>query len=412
MFAFFPTMSGDGPPSKRAYMGPPPSARAPETMHALSELEVRRELHMLRAEVEALRQHGEHTTAVHNAFAKETIGTMDNVLTRLSANDASWRDAKTKLEALEKGKIEHEHHFINADTMFKANKTELDEKLRLVADDLRKLNDPNFSVLSDLRDKMAFLEDRYVPEAIQALEDRCERNLRDLRERWIPKAMEQTALKTEHDLKELHDLFTKHATGAPLNVPTDTQLIETLIATGITERITGVTQLTEQMGLKIAETCDGRVAVVEVAVNKVYEGCKEKLAELQNELVKVMNHTVGLSEYMTSQVCPCRSGQCPMRLQSGHARTGSGGVHGPERPGHRSSSEGRSMASYSCRSASVERVVVPYDSWSVRRTRRELGRQSRWQWTAGRPGRRQARRDEDGDASRNPAEHQLPLQAV
>jgi len=55
-------MASDGtPPAKRVYMGPPPSARVPDTMYAMSELEMRREVHMLKAEVQILREHGEHT---------------------------------------------------------------------------------------------------------------------------------------------------------------------------------------------------------------------------------------------------------------------------------------------------------------------------------------------------------------
>ena len=69
-------------------MGPPPSTQVPDTMAALGELDLRREVHVLRAEVQALRAHAVHTTEVHNTFAGDTITTVDQILARPTGDDA------------------------------------------------------------------------------------------------------------------------------------------------------------------------------------------------------------------------------------------------------------------------------------------------------------------------------------
>ena len=346
-------MASDGtPPAKRVYMGPPPSARVPDTMYAMSELEMRREVHMLKAEVQILREHGEHTMNMHNALAHETISMVDLILGRMSGYDASWDDAKAKLMALEQSQKRHDQYFVDADTTIKANKKELEERVAMTMEEVQKLTNPKSGLINDLWEKTAFMEHHYVPDAIQAGQDKTEKELTTLRDRWIPKVIEQVERKMEQDLKDTRD--------AGKNFATDAQVLDSVITAALNERFAGLTSLVDQMGLKIAESCDGRVAVVEVAVNKVYEGCKTKLSELEQEILTVMNHTVSVSKMVEEHKCPCASGRCPCACSQGResaarlrhrSSPGQGSMAADTGAGHRERSRANFMVRYDARRA-------------------------------------------------------------
>ncbi len=321
-------MAFGGPPTKRVYMGPPGPTQVPDTMTPFGDLDLRREVHSLRAEVKLLRSHAEGVTEVHNTFVGETVGMMDSVLDRLHNSDLSWTDAVRKFVELEQARAQHEQHFVEAHVRMVADKAEVVEKLDILADDLRKFSDPKLGIIGDVTDKMQFIEHHYVPDAIKATETKMERELRELRDRWIPKAIEGSEMRLNTTLQ---DFITNHAPG----ITADQQVLDSMILTALNERCSNMQAVFDQMGIKIATSNDVRIGAVETAMNKVYTGCDTKLRDIETELIKVMGHTVGLSKMVEGQRCPCVSGRCPCACNSSArcpAASGSAAPQGPADP--------------------------------------------------------------------------------
>ena len=261
-----------------------PRVPAPD-WNAACMAEMAREVARIGAEVKGIWDFTGEIKTKHNEFVADVSREFRVVIGCLTTQGELAK-------VLEERSGEHRQYLINADTALKSLRTEFMDKLNVMAPDVVKA-----------RDAANFIEQRYVPEALEQHAGRIARDLAQLKEVWLPTALAAAEVKLG---EEVH----KSAT---------------MVQAAVQQQVAGTTaQLradVDNVRAHLTEACRDSAATGPTAqLRAEVNGLTALLKTTRQELAKVnYENSATQAELLILATrpppdqtpCPCASGQCP-----------------------------------------------------------------------------------------------------
>ena len=265
-----------GSPGQQYQVGQLQDVAPPDTVVPFNELELRREVMMLRAELNAMKQHTQGHITAYNAFVDETANGLTELLRRTGLVDVVMQGEQGKIAELQKATQEHLTALRNADTVINAYKTEVTDKFEVVADKLQELKRAGGG---EVRVRMDFIEQHYVPDSIMALETKLAQGLEEVKQRWLPSQLEAFQ---HHVIEQVSEHQKAHA------IPLQLEQAMTIIAD---ER---VDDLKKKVVDALKNKYDPKIAILEkhLSENVAPAQMEQAMALIADERVAQLQHKV------------------------------------------------------------------------------------------------------------------------
>ncbi len=288
---------------------------------------------MLRDEVNLMKQHAQEHGNVYNAFVEQNVNGLTELLRRSGIIDKAIQAEQVKVTELQRATQDHLSALRNADNVINSYKIEVKDQFEMLADKMQELKR---AVGGDVRTRIDFIEQHYVPDALLAMQTKLTQETEEIKQRWLPSKLEAFQ---RHMVEQIAGLQTANA------VPLQMEQAMTIIAE---ER---VEELKKKVVDALKNKYDPKLAALEKQLSKVSgqgnvsplqleqamaiiaedrvaelkqqvmitlkDVCEPKIETLEKELIRTMNHTVAIGKFLEDGACPCSSGRCPCKCSTG-----------------------------------------------------------------------------------------------